>query len=344
MNSFLQSGGPRAALLLWCGCLRSFAQGSPIPPSSPAPVPEIRFTAWNLKNYLHTVVPPGLGSSERPKPVREQRAITSILLKVKPDILGVCEMGSAEDLTHLQADLKSAGLDLPFMEHVQGDDPDRHVALLSRFPITSRQPVTQLRYQLDDNEFPVQRGFLDVTVAVTPEYALRLVGTHLKSRRDTPEADQALMRRNEAHLLRQHVDGILTADPQTNLLVYGDFNDTRDQPGVKAIKGMSGSAAALTEIAAEDDSGERWTFYYPEADEYSRLDFLLASAALLPEVRGPQSFLYSGKDWIKASDHRPVTTVIHADDHASRPKPKKSAKPAPPLPPSPPDPPEPAPR
>ncbi len=306
-------------------------------------MPLIRFTAWNLKNYLHTVTPPRPDSSERPKSVREQRVITSILLKVKPDILGVCEMGSAEDLAHLQSDLKTAGLDLPYAEHVLGDDPDRHVALLSRFPISSRQPVTQLRYLLDENEFPVQRGFLDVTVAVTPDYALRLVGVHLKSRRDTPEADQALMRRNEAHLLRQHLDGILTAHPQTNLLVYGDFNDTRDQPGVKAIKGMSGSAAALTEIAAEDDSGERWTFYYPEADEYSRLDFLLASAPLLPEVRAPQSFLYSGKDWIKASDHRPITTVIHADDHASRPKPKKSAKPAP-APSSPPDPPEPAPR
>ena len=124
--------------------------------------------------------------------------------------------------------------------------------------------------------------------------------------------------------MRQYVDGLLASQPQTNLLVYGDFNDTRDQPGVKAIKGLAGSAAALTEIPAEDDSGERWTYYYPEADEYSRIDFVLASAALLPEMRASQSFLYGGKDWIKASDHRPVTVAIHPDDNANRPRSKKA--------------------
>jgi len=320
VNTILQKGGLRAAFWLFGCAAPALAQGDPAAPA----VPDLRFTTYNLKNYLHTVRPPAEGSSERPKPIREQQAIVSILLKVKPDILGVCEMGSPEDLAHLQADLKAGGLDLPHLEHVQGDDPARHVALLGRFPIIARQPVTHLRYQLDESGFPVQRGFLDVTVAVSPSYTLRLIGTHLKSRRDVPEADQALMRRNEAHLMRQYIDGLLTAGPQTNLLVYGDFNDTRDQPGVKAIKGLTGSAAALTEIAAEDESGERWTYYYPEADEYSRIDFVLASAALLPEMRESQSFLYGGKDWIKASDHRPVTVVIHPDDNASRPKPKKA--------------------
>ena len=316
--TILKRGGLRAASFLFlAGSLPSHAQQS-----LPAAPPEIRFTAWNLKNYLHTVTPPPPGSSNRPKPVREQQMVVSILTQIRPDILGVCEMGSPADLDHLQSALKAAGLDLPHAEHVQGDDPDRHVALLSRFPITSRQPVTQLRYLLDNSEFPVQRGFLDISIAVTPAYSLRLVGAHLKSQRDVPEADQALMRRNEAHLLRQHLDSILTAAPETNLLVYGDLNDTRDQPGIKAVKGLRGSTVALTEIAAEDASGERWTFYYPEADEYSRIDFLLASPALLPEVRENQSFLYSGKDWIQASDHRPVTTVIHPENATKKPRAK----------------------
>jgi len=323
--TLLQKGGPWAVLLFF---LPSQSQVGAQKPPAATPLPEIRFTAWNLKNYLHTITPPPEGSTNRPKPAREQQTVISILSQIRPDILGVCEMGSPADLAHLQAALKTAGLDLPHAEHVQGDDPDRHVALLSRFPIAGRQPVTNLRYLLDNSEFPVQRGFLDVSIAVTPAYTLRLVGTHLKSRRDVPEGDQALMRRNEAHLLRQHLDGILTAAPETNLLVYGDFNDTRDQPGIKAVKGLRGSTVALTEIAAEDASGERWTYYYPEADAYSRIDFLLASPALLPEVRENQSFLYSGKDWIQASDHRPVTTVIHPDDAAKKPR----AKPRPATP------------
>lgn len=332
MNHFLTKGGPVAAFLFLALAGDARAQEAavpaPVPPAAPEAKTEIRFTAWNLRNYLYTTTPPPEGSSDRTKPVREQETILSILLELRPDILGVCEMGSPADLAHLQEKLKTAGLDLPHAEHVQGDDPVRHVALLSRFPITYRQPVTDQRYLLDNNEFPVQRGFLDVTVTVNPDYQLRLVGTHLKSRRDVPEADQALMRRNEAHLLRQHLDAILTAAPLTNLLVYGDFNDTRDQPGVKAVKGLRGSTAALTEISAADASGERWTYYYPEADEYSRLDFLLASPALLPEVREPQSFLYSGKNWLQASDHRPVTTVIHPDDALKKPRSKPRSTPA----------------
>jgi endonuclease/exonuclease/phosphatase family metal-dependent hydrolase len=322
----LQKGGLRAAFYIWLAGLSGYAQEGPGP--VPGLIPEIRFTSWNLKNYLFTAAPAPEGGMERSKPLREQQAVVSILLQIRPDVLGVCEMGSPADLAQLQAALKSKGLELPYAEHVTGDDPSRHVALLSRFPITARQPVTGLRYLLDQSEFPVQRGFLDVTVSITPAYALRLVGVHLKSRRDVPEGDQALMRRNEAHLLRQHVDRILAGAPLTNLLVYGDFNDTRDQPGVKAIKGLRGSPGLLTEIAAEDASGERWTYYYQEADEYSRIDFLLASPALLPEVQEAQSFLYGGKDWTKASDHRPVTTVIRADDGAAPSKPKKSPSPA----------------
>lgn len=310
-------------MVFWLGTPSGPAQETTGP--EPGLVPDLRFTAWNLRNYLFTTTPPPEGGSERSKPLSEQQAILSILLQIRPDILGVCEMGSPADLAQFKAALQAKGLDLPYTEHVTGDDPSRHVALLSRFPITARQPVTGLRYLLDQSEFPVQRGFLDVTVTVTPAYTLRLVGVHLKSRRDVPEGDQALMRRNEAHLLRQHVDQILAAAPQTNLLVYGDFNDTRDQPGVKAVKGLRGSPALLSEIVAEDASGERWTYYYPEADEYSRIDFLLASPALLPEVREAQSFLYGGKDWIKASDHRPLTTVIRADDAMPRAKPRKPA-------------------
>jgi endonuclease/exonuclease/phosphatase family metal-dependent hydrolase len=277
----------------------------------------VRFTAWNLKNYLHVAAPPPEGSTEKTKPPRERAAIVAMLAQIHPDILGVCEMGSAADLAVLQAELKTAGLDLPQTEWVEGADPSRHLALLTRFPIASRQPVTNQRYVLDDSQFPVQRGFLDVTLAVNESHSLRLLGTHLKSRMDTPEADQELMRRNEAHLLRQHIDTVLTAEPQANLLVYGDFNDTRDQPSVKAIKGMRGAAAALTEIPATDDSGERWTFYYPEADEYSRIDFLLASSALLPEVRRTKAFLPGGRGWSRASDHRPVTVDLIADDNFS---------------------------
>ena len=355
MNILLSRGGPRVASLLstpapvtapnlvnlvTCVTFITLTLAHSQPPTlTTAPAPDapptaIRFTTWNLENYLHTTAPPPPTSTSKPKPLRQQQKIVEILTQLRPDILGLCEMGSPADLAQLQANLKTAGLHLPHSEHLQAHDPERHLALLTRFPIATRQPVTHLTYQLDNSEFPIQRGLLDLTLTLTPTYTLHLIGAHLKARRDVPEADQALMRRNEAHLLRGHIDTILLADPTANLLVYGDFNDTRDQPSIIAIKGLRGSPALLTPLDAADATGQRWTYHYPAADTYARIDYLLASPGLLPDILPKSSFLYSGTDWAQASDHRPVTTLIRPTNDPPK---KIRAKPKPKLkPPTPP--------
>ncbi len=292
----------------------------PAAPAADEPAP-VTFVAWNLRNYLRTAEPqpsPVRRGGTRPKPDREIAAVTSILTALKPDILGVCEMGSPADLAALQQRLREAGLDLPHSEFVEAADSDRHLALLSRFPITARAPQTRLTYLLDNARLPVQRGFLDVTIQITPDYRLRCVGAHLKSRRDVPEASEALMRRNEAHLLRRHADDILTKDPETNLLVYGDFNDTRDAPAVRAIAGTRGADTALTPVAVADDAGERWTYYFDQNDTYSRVDYLYASRGLNPELEDKACRIYSGAGWLTASDHRALAAVIHPADKRLR--------------------------
>lgn len=300
-----------AGSLFFCAVVSPAAEEDP---------PPVKFAAWNLRNYLHTVTVPAnfAPRDTRPKPPDEVAAITRILVSLQPDIAGMCEIGGQEDFAALQHRLKEAGLDLPHAELVQSADVSRHLGLLSRYPIIERHPQTALSYQLDDSKLPVQRGFLDVTVAITGTYHLRLIGTHLKSKREVPEANEALMRRNEAHLLRQYVDSVLTAEPAANLLVYGDFNDTRDLPAVRAIRGTMGANGFLTEITPVDIRGTRWTYYFPEADTYSRIDFLLASKSLVPEVEAKQSLIYSGDDWFSASDHRALTTVIRPGKRVRR--------------------------
>ncbi len=83
---------------------------------------------------------------------------------------------------------------------------------------------------MDGKPEKVRRGFLDVTIQVNAGYQLRLVGAHLKSKLPIREGE-ALVRRMEAELLRKHLDGILGAAPETNLICYGDFNDTRNEAG-----------------------------------------------------------------------------------------------------------------
>lgn len=282
------------------------------PVTADEPSAAVRFVSWNLRNYLLTAVTPEPRAAHdtKPKPAEDVAAVTRILKELKPDVLGVSEIGGPEDLAALQARLKEAGFDLPHREHVIAADRVRHLGLLSRFPITARQSQTSLSYLHDETRLPVQRGFLDLTLQITPSYQLRCVGVHLKSRLATPEADENLMRRNEAHLLRLHTDTILTADPETNLLVYGDFNDTRDQPSIRAIPGPRGAQNYLTAITPADTRGDRWTYFYPAAETYSRIDYFFASRSLMPEVEEEQCTIYSGPDWFTASDHRALCFVL----------------------------------
>lgn len=275
----------------------------------------VRIVAYNLHNY--SLQPSKDARSSPAKSEREIVAMVAIIAELRPDILGVCEMGSEEDLGDLQQRLKSAEVDLPHREYVNGPDGSRHLALLSRYPMVARQSQAHLHYLMDETLRPLQRGLLDVTVEVHSNYQLRLIGLHLKSQRDTVEADQSMMRRQEAHVVRRYLDGILQVAPQTNVLVYGDLNESKDQPGIREIRGPVGSPMAFRDLTLADDAGEKWTFYHEPTDEYSRLDYVLASPGVSPEVRLKQSGIFGGKEWNEASDHRPLFVTIVPVDQRS---------------------------
>jgi endonuclease/exonuclease/phosphatase family metal-dependent hydrolase len=163
----------------------------------------------------------------------------------------------------------------------------------------------------------VRRGFLDVTVQVTPDYRLRCVGTHLKSKLPIPEGE-ALVRRLEAQKLREHLDGIFAKDPQANVICYGDFNDTKDQPMFQAVSGPRGSKGHMSDLWCRDRFGDRWTYYWRVADEYSRIDYLFVSPGLMPEVDRSSASVYRSEYWSDASDHRPVFTSIRPVERKAR--------------------------
>jgi len=243
------------------------------------------------------------------KPENEVEALISIIAAEKPDIIGICEMGAPAEFADFLSRLKRAGVDLPHTEYVQALDLERHVVLASRFPIVSRNSQTDLSFLIGEKKIYFKRGILDVTLAVTDSWQIRLLGTHLKSRREVPE-DQALIRRNEAHLLRQHAKAILEKAPKTKLLVYGDLNDTMNEAPIREIIGRKGSAAYLRPIDLKDKDGERWTYRWAVADIYSRIDYALASRELFPLVVQEKSGIPHPADWEIASDHRPLVVVF----------------------------------
>jgi endonuclease/exonuclease/phosphatase family metal-dependent hydrolase len=272
----------------------------------------VRFVAYNLKNYLlmerrveGETVP------DAPKPEEETKVLLAHLAEIKPDILGVCELGDQAQLSDLQKRLKKAGVDLPHSSLCVSVDGIRNLGLLSRFPITSENHQTGLDYQIGADVIPFRRGILDATVTISEDYELRLIGLHLKSKRPVPEADEALMRRNEAALTRAHIDTILEAAPETNLLVYGDLNDTPNESPIKALQGTYNSPEYLQGVPLKDEDGLTWTYFWSYADVYSRFDYIFANRAVLPEIDEEKCFIYSGKDWFTASDHRPLILTLN---------------------------------
>ena len=274
------------------------------PKAEPEGTP-IRFLSYNLKNYLTM----RRGKVYRGKPESEIEALVAIIVQQKPDILGVCEIGKPTDLLDLQTRLKAKGIDLPHTEHTGGSDQTRHLALLSRFPIIARNSQRDLGYELEGQKRVIRRGILDTTID-TGARKLRLLGVHLKSKRPIPEADQNLIRQNEAHLVRDYADSILTEDLDSPFLIYGDFNDTIRSKTLSILKGRSNAKKAMPDFLFQDDRENLWTHFWAKEQIYSRLDYVLFSKATRPLLVSKESKIVDSPQWQEASDHRALLLVL----------------------------------
>ncbi len=98
--------------------------------------------------------------------------------------------------------------------------------------------------------------------------------------------------------------------PDSDLLVFGDLNDSKNEFAVREILGSLKSPTALRDLRLKDRWGLAWTHHWAEADIYSRLDYLLVSHSLWPKVDLRRSGIHSSLVWSQASDHRAIFTQI----------------------------------
>jgi endonuclease/exonuclease/phosphatase family metal-dependent hydrolase len=303
---------PRAILAAALACLLVPHQGAA------EPADRLVFAAWNVRNYLLRPVKNAEGRIMTPAKTPESiAAVVTTLKQIRPDILGLCEIGSKTDLADLQRRLHKVGIDLPHKTWVDGPDRERHLALLSRFPLRAEHD-TESTFRLEGVSQRVRRGILDVTAEVRPDFRLRILGVHLKSNRVVPEYDQAAFRRAESLILRSHVEKILGEDPDTPLLVFGDFNDTKNSPVVKGVAGRPGTGQSLAILSLADRLGDQWTYRWEESDEYVRIDYIMVSPSLRPLVARGGTRLHRDKKWFEASDHRPMIVTVRMPASSSR--------------------------
>ena len=191
-----------------------------------------RVATYNVEGYLEDA-----SQARRAKSAAAKAKVRESIRALKPDVLALQEMGGVHALLELRDSLKAEGLDLPYWEHVAGADTNIHVAVLSRFPFAARRSHTNDSFLLGGRRFRVGRGFAEVEVSVNTNYSFTLITAHLKSKRAIAQADEADLRLEEAKLLREKIDARLAAEPNVNLVVLGDFNDSKDSPSTKAVIG-----------------------------------------------------------------------------------------------------------
>ena len=286
-----------------------------------AEAPRFRVATYNVENYLDQAI----GT----RPAKSAVAKTKIregLRALNADVVAFQEMGGTNAFLELRASLKAEGLDYPHWEHVTGWDTNIHVAVLSKFPITARRPHTNDSYLLLGRRFRVSRGFAEVDLKVNDSYSFTLMTAHLKSRRAVPEADEADMREQEGILLREHIDAFLTARPDANLVVLGDFNDVRDSKSTRAVLGRGKFALVDTRPAERNGDNQpntnprwdprniTWTHHFGKEDTYSRIDYILLSPGLAREWDKDSTHILTLANWGVASDHRPIVAGFFAED------------------------------
>lgn len=272
---------------------------------------EVVVASYNVQNYLRMERRvKGKTVPDAPKPDEEIDALVEVIREIHPDILGLSEIGDPSMLQDLCSRLNSAGLEYPDKEWVQGSDPARHLALLSRFPIVSRNSRNDVSFELNGTRLRIERGILDVTVQLPENYRLRLVGAHLKSKRETPEFDQQEMRAKEAKCLREHLNKILADNPEEKLMLFGDLNDTKNEYPVKELLGSAKDPRRMKDLFLTDPNGYCWTHFWSAADIYSRIDYMLVSLGLRPDIDMHKSGISSSRIWYKASDHRAIFSTI----------------------------------
>jgi len=287
-------------------------QDRPEPAAATAKVPgrELRFLSYNVENWLTMERYENRRAvGRKTKPAAEKNEVIRIMAASRPDVIGLCEIGTREDLKEIQRMMEDAGVKLPYLHHSTGADAVRALGLLSRHPIVANEVPPVLEYRLQGKTFGMGRGILDATVQAD-DGKLRFLGVHLKSKRPIPDGDQELMRVNEARLLRKHVDSIFQSDPKAALVVYGDFNDTFPSVTVRTITSHTDAAFRLRPVYLRDSRRQAWTHHWAPHDIYSRIDFVTVSAALRNRVDYKASHIIDDDAWDKASDHRPLMVVF----------------------------------
>ena len=215
----------------------------------PLPAETVRVATYNVHNYLNMDrMVEGYWRKNYPKPEVEKEALRELILRIRPDILALQEIGGIGHLEELQQDLRTQGLVYNYAEMLNGPDEVRHLALLSNIPPKQVLSHDQIDFKYFDARQSVKRGLMEI-VFETAGLRWHLFNVHLKSRwtdrKDDPNS--AKRRVGEAQAIRDFLRERLPPEQvDSRYLITGDFNDARDSSTLRRFLKVNETANIIS--------------------------------------------------------------------------------------------------
>lgn len=200
------------------------------------------------------------------------------------------------------------------LKTVEGSDKGSILTVISKIKPDKFEALTDIKYKIDEKEIPVSKGFAHCVFNVNG-YKFHLVAADLKDRIKHPEFNQTDMRRYEARQLRYLVNDISKKEPDSNILVVGNLNDTCGMSPLKELYNRrSGIEKRLFDIRPTDSMKTTWTYWNRETDDFERIDYAMASFSMISEIVRDKTTVVQTGNWKKSSNHRPLLVTVHCKD------------------------------
>lgn len=264
---------------------------------------QIVVASFNLLNLFDEVDSPYHADETTPaKPREEMESAARTIRQINADIIGFQEVESRGYLKRFRdAFLRDMGYQ--HIVHYEGNDlRGIDVCLMSRIPVGPVQSHRHVKFSgPDGKERRMQRDLLSVTLLPPGKSPLEVWVLHLKSNSGGREAAEPI-RLAEAQYLRQQLDQRLSANPEAQILLMGDFNDTWGTPTLKTIVGTGPTALKLPLPEAKIKS----LITYNSEPHRSMIDFILCSPAMAKQYVPNSYRTVPGEVKTIGSDHNPV--------------------------------------
>lgn len=298
-----------------CESSHQRAQGTDLSAASPtmdggddvaSDAPVLRFLMYNVRNYFIEGEPQRTTYRLYPKSESSREAVADVIASVKPDVVGLIEMGGKMALEDLRQRLAARGLVYPHYRVLERKGDDRALALLSVHPIVDDQ--SRAHYGLYGNQKrKMLRGILDLTIQTEDGRRFCIVGVHNKSRVSEDAAAAASLRMKECRTLAMYLDERMKKSPRLPILVYGDWNDGPEDASLGVLQQGITAPSALHRLSPKDSTGAEWTLYYKAGKSYYIFDQIYLNKRLKSRLSTREKCgLIDIPAAAKASDHRAV--------------------------------------